>query len=312
MNESIQPKTRALDAIAALRRELDRAVNRLDKRATAVRADLKKIEDAEQIGMRASWLIAAAAKAKRGAKDLQVSDWTSGEEVVVTVPLDPAKTAREQVEAMFVKAKRLRSGRPVAEKRLFEAIAIAGRLREIRAAADAIDLDASDLHDAEDRVETLHAEARATAPREIRTQVPSAKKPQQARSLCYREFVGSANVKILVGRGASQNDELTFQVARPFHAWLHARGDAGAHVVVLVKKGGELTAEQLVDAATLAAHFSKARGESIVDVAYTYRRYVRKPRKSPPGAVMVDKEKVVTLRLEPERLAKLLATESAS
>ena len=89
------------------------------------------------------------------------------------------------------------------------------------------------------------------------------------------------------------------------------RSDGGAHVVVMVKKGGELTADQLVDAAHLAAHFSKARGEAIVDVAYTYRRYVRKPRKSPPGMVMVDKEKVVTLRLEPERLTKLLATEHA-
>ncbi|MGH7282191.1 MAG: NFACT RNA binding domain-containing protein, partial [Polyangiaceae bacterium] len=127
----------------------------------------------------------------------------------------------------------------------------------------------------------------------------------------FRTFVGRGDTKILVGRGADRNDELTFDVARPHHAWLHAKGEAGAHVVVCVKKGAELTQEQLVDAAHLAAHFSKARGETLVDVSYTYRRYVRKPRKSPPGMVLVDREKVITVRLQPERIEKLLATEQA-
>jgi predicted ribosome quality control (RQC) complex YloA/Tae2 family protein len=298
----------ARDAHAALIRELARAVTRFDKRAKAVAADLVKIAEAEQIGARAAWLLAAAAKTKRGAKVLVVSDWSTGEEKIVEVPLDSAKSPREQVEAMFARAKRLRAGRPVAEKRLAEANQLSEKLRALIDEANAVDLEAKNF---EDLLEEIHARAQATAPREIRVAVPRADKPQQARSLAYRVFVGHADVKILVGRGASQNDELTFQVAKPFHAWLHARGDAGAHVVVLIKKGAELTAEQLVDAAHLAAHFSKARGEAIVDVAYTYRRYVRKPRKSPPGMVMVDKEKVLTLRVEAERLAKLLATEEA-
>ena len=208
-NDQLDPRR---DALLALKRELDRAVGRLEKRAKAVRADLVKIEEAEQIGLRASWLIAAAAKAKRGATTLQVSDWSSGEEKIVAVPLDPAKPPREQVEAMFVRAKRLRLGRPVAERRLDEAIVIAEQLRLLATDADAVDLDSEH---ADDALEEIHARAKAIAPREIRAQVPSAKKAtQQERSLCYRAFVGAADVKILVGRGASQNDELTFQVAR--------------------------------------------------------------------------------------------------
>lgn len=311
MNEDpvIKKETSAAQgARDALIRELTRAVTRFDKRAKAVAADLVKIAEAEQIGARAAWLLAAAAKTKRGAKVLVVSDWSSGEEKIVEVPLDSAKSPREQVEAMFARAKRLRAGRPVAEKRLTEANELSEKLRALADEANAVDLESKN---AEDAFEEIHARAQAAAPREIRVAVPRADKPQQARSLSYRTFVGHADVKILVGRGASQNDELTFQVAKPFHAWLHARGDAGAHVIVMIKKNTELTAEQLVDAAHLAAHFSKARGETIVDVAYTYRRYVRKPRKSPPGMVMVDKEKVLQLRVEAERLAKLLATEQA-
>ncbi len=110
-----------------------------------------------------------------------------------------------------------------------------------------------------------------------------------------------------MGRGAADNDRLTLQVARPQDVWLHARGVPGAHVVVPLVKGASVTPEVLVDAATLAAHHSDARGESVVDVQWTERRYVRKPRKSAAGAVTVDRERVMSLRVEPARLRRLLA-----
>ena len=72
--------------------------------------------------------------------------------------------------------------------------------------------------------------------------------------------------------------------ARPHDLWLHARDDAGAHVVVPLERGEACPSELLCDAATLAAHFSQARGQARVDVTYVERRYVRKPRKSRPRA----------------------------
>jgi predicted ribosome quality control (RQC) complex YloA/Tae2 family protein len=112
---------------------------------------------------------------------------------------------------------------------------------------------------------------------------------------------------VLVGRGAKDNDDLTLHVARPYHLWLHAKGTTGAHVVVTLKKGESCPAELLVDAAHLAAHFSDARGEKVVEVTYVQKRYVRKPRGAAPGSVQVDREKVIVLRVEAERLARLLA-----
>jgi predicted ribosome quality control (RQC) complex YloA/Tae2 family protein len=64
-----------------------------------------------------------------------------------------------------------------------------------------------------------------------------------------------------------------------------------------------------LDAATLAAHFSEAAGEALVEVQHTDRRHVRKPRGAAPGAVFVDREHVLLLRFEPERLVRLLASE---
>jgi predicted ribosome quality control (RQC) complex YloA/Tae2 family protein len=121
--------------------------------------------------------------------------------------------------------------------------------------------------------------------------------------------VGASGARILVGRGAAHNDALTLHVARPHDLWLHAKDRSGAHVVVALKKGESCPPELLVEAAHLAAHFSDARDERIVDVQYTPRRHLRKPRGSAPGLVLVDREKVLILRKDDEVLRRLLESE---
>jgi hypothetical protein len=61
------------------------------------------------------------------------------------------------------------------------------------------------------------------------------------------------------GSGAPDEDNaaLTFQVARPHHLWMHARGVPGTHVVVPLGRGEEVGQETLLDAAHLALQFSR-------------------------------------------------------
>ena len=152
------------------------------------------------------------------------------------------------------------------------------------------------------QAERLGIDARFGGPAQPAPRGPKARLP-------YRRFAGSGERAILVGRGADDNDRLTLDHARPHDLWLHARDEAGAHVVVPLERGEACPSELLCDAATLAAHFSQARGQARVDVTYVERRYVRKPRKSPAGQVQLEREKVFRLRLEPDRLARLLAAE---
>jgi predicted ribosome quality control (RQC) complex YloA/Tae2 family protein len=124
----------------------------------------------------------------------------------------------------------------------------------------------------------------------------------------FHTFRDAAGKPILVGRGGKDNDALTTKFARPHDLWLHAKDLVGAHVIVPLEKGQSCPSERLVDAATLAAHFSDGRGEAVCDVSYVERRHVRKPRGSAPGAVTYDHEKVMAVRIEPERLERLLAS----
>jgi predicted ribosome quality control (RQC) complex YloA/Tae2 family protein len=66
--------------------------------------------------------------------------------------------------------------------------------------------------------------------------------------------------------------------------------------------------ETLLDAAELASHFSSARQEPVSEVSTTWCKYVRSAGKN-PGAVTFSQERTIRLRRQPERLARLLATE---
>lgn len=100
---------------------------------------------------------------------------------------------------------------------------------------------------------------------------------------------------VLVGRGARENDELTFRVARPNDLWLHASGFAGSHVVVRnPEKLTVLPAPVIERAAEMAAYHSKARNaRGKVTVHVCRAADVSKPRGAPPGQVTLRRfEKV--------------------
>jgi len=282
---------------------LARARSKIERRHTAVLADIEKMNTVMALAANASWLLPAAIKAPRGARSIEVTDWSSGEPVPLTMPLDPAKNAREQVEAVFRKAKRSKEGVRVATERLAKIAAQLQTLTELSA----------EINQAENAevVESALTRAKKLAPKDIKlpsdTPRLSPKAAEAARS--YRTFLTLSGAKVLVGKGAAHNDVLTFRTAKPHDLWLHAKDQRGAHVVLPLKKGGQAKEPDFVDAAHLAAHFSDARDEAIVDVQYTYRKYLRKAGKDAVGLALVDREKVIALRIDKARLQQLLESE---
>ena len=105
--------------------------------------------------------------------------------------------------------------------------------------------------------------------------------------------------EILIGKGARENDELTFEVAGPEDFWFHVADYSGSHVVVRnPNKEKELAESILVKAAQLAAYFSQARNSSKIEVHYTKRKHVTKPRRAKPGLVRLLEFK--SIKVEPK------------
>ncbi len=107
------------------------------------------------------------------------------------------------------------------------------------------------------------------------------------------EYLG---YRILVGKNAKRNDQLTFKIARKDDLWLHVRDAVGSHVIIRKRSGGNIPGPVIERAASLAAFYSKKKGETICPVMYTERKFVRKTKHLASGEVIVDREKTILVR----------------
>jgi predicted ribosome quality control (RQC) complex YloA/Tae2 family protein len=99
--------------------------------------------------------------------------------------------------------------------------------------------------------------------------------------------------EVWIGKNARSNDLLTQKYAYKEDLWLHARDVSGSHVVIKYKAGKPFPPQVIEKAAQLAAWHSKRRHETLCPVIYTPKKYVRKPKGMPEGAVVVDREQVI-------------------
>jgi predicted ribosome quality control (RQC) complex YloA/Tae2 family protein len=100
------------------------------------------------------------------------------------------------------------------------------------------------------------------------------------------------NYTIWIGKNAKSNDKLV-QMAHKEDVWLHARKVAGSHALIRMGNDKGMPPKNIIlEAASYAAFNSKAKGAEVVPVIVTKKKYVRKPKGAPAGAVLVDKEEV--------------------
>ena len=130
---------------------------------------------------------------------------------------------------------------------------------------------------------------------ELFTEVRSTK-ADTTLSFSTLEFEGFT---IWVGKNARQND-LVLQRSSGDDIWLHARNTKGSHVVIRNPNRSSVPERVIEYAASLAAYHSKSKGESLVSVMYTPRKYVRKFKGAAAGEVKVDREE--GMLVEPRKI----------
>jgi predicted ribosome quality control (RQC) complex YloA/Tae2 family protein len=152
---------------------------------------------------------------------------------------------------------------------------------------------------------------------------PKPTKPKGPRAsteprLPYRVFRSESGAEIRVGKQASDNDVLSTDSEHRDGDdwWLHASGCPGSHVVVRARTVGASTLPRDVelDAAVLAANYSKAAKTGNVAVSLCRARQVSKPFGAKPGLVQLNgdvKTVKVDWRKEKHRLERLASTLSA-
>jgi predicted ribosome quality control (RQC) complex YloA/Tae2 family protein len=225
---------------------------------------------------------------KRGVSEVTLTAYSESGMEEVQVKLDPKRTPKEEADWHFHQYRRLLRGVEHARQREAELAREVGHAEAALKQLEALD------------------EASLLAQAEVLQLTAAEEGPPEARP--FKEYVGHGGQRIWVGKGGEDNDTLTFKVARPYHLWLHARGLPGSHVVVPLEKGVEVAQEVLLDAAHLALHHSGAKGEPRGEVSWVPVKFVKKVKGGAPGRVQYTREKTLVVRLEQERLERLLKT----
>jgi predicted ribosome quality control (RQC) complex YloA/Tae2 family protein len=110
-------------------------------------------------------------------------------------------------------------------------------------------------------------------------------------------FISSTGFEIFVGKNNVQNDYLTLKFAVNQDLWFHTKDIPGSHVIVKTD-GKEVDDETLLEAANLAAFYSKGKMSSKVPVDYTRRKNVKKPNGAKPGMVIYENN--LTIYITPD------------
>ena len=282
---------RRSDALSAVRSAAAKERKRLVRLLEKLRAELEDASRAPLYRKRAEILGIHFRDVAKGAASVRLPDPYEGGEI--EIPLDPAISARRNIERLFQLAKRGERGAAIVGERIAET-------ERLLASAEAT-LDAAEHATTAEEAELL-AEKAAPALRKKDSRPAWREKIRKPKDrdekVRPREYRVAGGYTVLVGRDNKENDRLTLHIARPGDIWFHAGQAAGSHVVLLRDDPRKpVPGEALLEAAAIAAWYSKAKHGSKVPVVYTERRHVRKPRGWPPGKVTCAREK--TLFVDP-------------
>lgn len=111
-------------------------------------------------------------------------------------------------------------------------------------------------------------------------------------------FWATDGTKISVGKNNLQNEKLTLHTTKKTDYWLHVKNVPGSHVII---HDADPSKDTLLEAANLAAYFSKSRNSANVAVDYVQVKKIKKPNGAKPGFVTYTGQK--TLYVTPDKTA---------
>lgn len=160
---------------------------------------------------------------------------------------------------------------------------------EINQLKKAIEIKTTELHKLKQQLTEVE---NTLSLKQLKQTEPQTTSKQKKEILPYHEFEHKG-FRIWVGRNAEANDELTLKLAFKEDLWLHAKDVAGSHVIIKHQSGKTFPKDVIERAAQLAAYNSKRKTDTLCPVAVTPKKFVRKRKGDPPGAVVVEKEQVI-------------------
>lgn len=282
------------------------AQSHLDQKRQNLIASLKRVQLAREVAinslqqsldaglMARQWqlqgelILAYQHQIQPGDKELSAFDYEGNP---IAIKLSPDDSAKDNAERYFRRAKRAKSGLPMAREqheRLNEDLRTLNAIIQI-------------LSEAKSPADLEFAETQIAARRWIRQQAAPAKikedRPYEGKAV--REALSPGGYKILYGDNSEANDYLTLRLGKPNDLWFHVRGGPSAHVLLMTQnRPDRVQKPDLEYAALIAARHSSSKHSGVVPVDFTLRKYVRRQKGAALGSVIYTHEK--TLHVHPK------------
>lgn len=229
-----------------------------------------------------------------GLTEVQLPDWTeAGTQVVV--PLDPALTPVENAQRYFARYNKAKKTLTAAQHQKQQDQADLSYFESVLLAVEEAD-SLPELEEIKAELTTEGYIKKEATSRLHKDKVSPDSKPLSFAIDGYAVFVGKNN---------RQNDYLTLRLAQNDDIWLHTQNIPGSHVIIRCPDGQLPPQDVLLQAAHLAAYYSRARASSNVPVDYTRCRQVKKPRGAQPGFVTYSQQQTVYVTPDPSTIKAL-------
>ncbi|MGG0184584.1 Rqc2 family fibronectin-binding protein [Bacillus rhizoplanae] len=263
-----------------------------EKKLIKLQKTLEDASKADKYQLFGELLTANMYAVKKGDKEVEVINYYDENSGTVKITLDPLRTPSENAQRYFQKYQKAKNSVVIVEEQIEktnEEIFYFDSLLQQMEAASSKD------------IEEIREELAEEGYMRNRKSKNAKKKPAKP---VLDKYIASDGTEILVGKNNKQNDYLTNKLARRDEFWLHTKDIPGSHVVI---RSLEPSEETLIEAAKLAAYFSKAKESSSVPVDYTKIRHVKKPSGAKLGFVTYDNQQTVYVTPDADTVMKLKA-----
>ncbi|MBA4601128.1 Rqc2 family fibronectin-binding protein [Thermoactinomyces mirandus] len=274
-----------------LMRKLKNEMEKNKKKIRILEKELKQAEKADRYRIFGELITANLHGIKRGDHKAELVNFYESDAPHITIELDPALSPAQNAQRYFKKYNKLKASRKWNREQIEKAREENRYLESVM-----VQMENASLGDIEQIREELIEEGWLKNPDRKR-------KPRKKEEPVPYKATATDGTTILIGKNNKQNDYLTHKLASASNIWLHTKEIPGSHVVIRSQTVSEQT---LMEAAMLAAYFSKARKSSQVPVDYTQVRHVKKPSGARPGFVTYDHQQTIYVTPREEVIMRLL------
>lgn len=258
---------------AALRQTVQTLLNKDYKKYDLQLKQLEDTKKKETYQLYGELITAYGYSVPEGSVSMEAEDYHTGK--MVKIPLDPTIPVISNGKRYFDKYAKLKRTQDALTRIIGQTKDEIDHLESILTSLDIVK-DEADIADLKKEM------ADSGYTKQTGNQKKQAKRESKSSPLHY---LSSDGFDIYVGKNNYQNEYLTLKFADGDDYWFHAKKLPGSHVI-LKTNGKEISDKTFEEAASLAAHYSKAEGAAKVEVDYVQRKHIKKPAGSKPGYVI--------------------------